>query len=338
MRNKFMVALVAATALVPAVAIAQDGRRGEGRQQQRIERQANRAEADRTPAAREQRQAIRAERQAQRQQALPEAVRQAAPVATQQAREQRRIVRQANPQAQVQRQQQRLDRQTFRVDQPEVAVTTSGVRRGQDFPGERRGLRQDFRTERRDDRQDFRQERQQDRNALNNGVVTQREFRRDRNDDRQDFRRDRGDDRRGFRQNQRRFGGDRNWSDGRGWNGNDRGWNGNGNRFGADRDWDRGWRQDRRYDWRGFRQQNRNLYRLPRYYAPRGYGYGYQRFDIGLTLSSILFAQNYWINDPWAYRLPPIDGPFRWVRYYNDALLVDLDSGEVVDIEYDIFW
>jgi len=26
------------------------------------------------------------------------------------------------------------------------------------------------------------------------------------------------------------------------------------------------------------------------------------------------------------------------VRYYNDALLVDLDSGRVVDTVYDIFW
>ena len=31
-------------------------------------------------------------------------------------------------------------------------------------------------------------------------------------------------------------------------------------------------------------------------------------------------------------------GPYRWVRYYNDALLVDIRSGQVVDVEYDIFW
>ncbi|MEG8047084.1 RcnB family protein [Sphingomonas aerolata] len=36
--------------------------------------------------------------------------------------------------------------------------------------------------------------------------------------------------------------------------------------------------------------------------------------------------------------MPEAYGPYRWVRYYNDALLVDLDSGRVVDTVYDIFW
>ena len=31
-------------------------------------------------------------------------------------------------------------------------------------------------------------------------------------------------------------------------------------------------------------------------------------------------------------------GPYRWVRYYDDALLVDIYSGEVVDVIYDFFW
>ena len=107
---------------------------------------------------------------------------------------------------------------------------------------------------------------------------------------------------------------------------------------GDNRDWSRNWRQDRRYDWGGYRQRNRNIYRLPRYYAPSGWNYGYRRFSIGLTLGSMLFAPSYWINDPFYYRLPPAYGPYRWVRYYNDALLVDIDTGEVVDVEYNIFW
>ncbi|MFP5456141.1 MAG: RcnB family protein, partial [Alphaproteobacteria bacterium] len=31
-------------------------------------------------------------------------------------------------------------------------------------------------------------------------------------------------------------------------------------------------------------------------------------------------------------------GDFRWVRYYDDAVLVDLRSGEIVDIIYDVFF
>jgi Ni/Co efflux regulator RcnB len=92
------------------------------------------------------------------------------------------------------------------------------------------------------------------------------------------------------------------------------------------------------YDWHGYRGSNRGIYRLPRYYAPSGWGYGYRRFGIGFTLNSILFSSQYWINDPYYYRLPEAYGPYRWVRYYNDALLVDVETGEVVDTIYDIFW
>lgn len=163
------------------------------------------------------------------------------------------------------------------------------------------------------------------------------------------------DDRRGtIRNDDRRFNRDqdRRWdrNDGQRWdrdddrrryNGNAQDWRDNDrNRWDRnDRQrWSRSWRNDRRYDWSGYRQANRHLYRLPRYYPPSGYNYGYQRFSVGLTLGAMLFQQSYWINDPWEYRLPPADGPYRWVRYYNDALLVDLESGEVVDVINDLFW
>jgi len=116
-----------------------------------------------------------------------------------------------------------------------------------------------------------------------------------------------------------------------------RGWNSDWRRNDG-RGWNRDWRRDTRYDWNRWRTTNRNAFRLPRYYAPYGWNYGYRQFGIGAVLSSVLFAQNYWINDPWAYRLPEADGPYRWVRYYNDALLVDVYSGEVVDVINDIFW
>jgi hypothetical protein len=121
------------------------------------------------------------------------------------------------------------------------------------------------------------------------------------------------------------------------WNRGDRGWD-RGNRWERGGQWDRGWRRDDRYDWSRYRQQNRGLYRLPRYYAPSGWSYGYRRFGVGVRLNSFLFGSNYWINDPFYYRLPQVWGPYRWVRYYNDALLVDVRSGQVVDVEYDIFW
>lgn len=229
-----------------------------------------------------------------------------------------------------------------------------------DFRAERRDDRQDFRRERTDDRRDFADQRRDDRQGFRNGDQTRPEFRdnrqdaradfrTDRRDDRQDFRNDRRDDRRDFRGN----GGQSNWqSDRNQWAGqprpaqpdryrnDNRGYDRNWNRGGFDdrRAWNRGWRNDNRYAWSNYRASNRGLYRLPRYYAPSGWGYGYRRFGVGFTLSSVLFSQSYWIGDPYAYRLPEAYGPYRWVRYYNDALLVDLETGRVVDTVYDIFW
>lgn len=119
--------------------------------------------------------------------------------------------------------------------------------------------------------------------------------------------------------------------------------NSNGNRsWSRDDDnrgsrWNQGWRNDRRYDWRGHRDRYRNYYSPGRYYSPYR-GNSYRRFGIGITIGSGYFGERYWINDPSYYRLPPAYGPYRWVRYYDDVLLVDLRSGRVVDVIYDFFW
>ena len=133
-----------------------------------------------------------------------------------------------------------------------------------------------------------------------------------------------------------RFQGGRYDRDGRGGWENRGGWN--GSRVGAQARWSNDWRRDGRYDWNRYRSYNRQAFRLPRYFAPGGYGYGYRRFAIGARIGAAFFGRNYWISDPWAYRLPPAYGPYRWVRYYNDAVLVDLRSGAVVDAIYGIFW
>lgn len=126
----------------------------------------------------------------------------------------------------------------------------------------------------------------------------------------------------------------------RGWNGGDRraGWSnrsGWANRAGGN--WNRDWRQDRRYDWRDWRNEHREIYRIGRYNPPYR-GYAYRRLGIGIFLDQGFFGDDYWINDPGMYRLPPAYGPYRWVRYYDDALMVNIYDGEVVDVIYDFFW
>jgi Nickel/cobalt transporter regulator len=134
--------------------------------------------------------------------------------------------------------------------------------------------------------------------------------------------------------------GSRDWNRGGGRDHDNDGYGG-GSRWGQrdnHRDWDRGWRQDRRYDWQYYRNANRNLYRQSRYYDPYGYNSYYRRFSIGIFLDDIFFSERYWLDDPYSYRLPPVYGPYRWVRYYDDVVLVDLRNGRVVDVIYDFFW
>ncbi|HEX7751295.1 MAG TPA: RcnB family protein [Novosphingobium sp.] len=122
-------------------------------------------------------------------------------------------------------------------------------------------------------------------------------------------------------------------------------WRGDNNRRDNDRRWDRGdnrrwnndWRRDRRYDWSSYRNSNRNVYRLGRYYSPYR-NYYYRPLSVGFYLDSLFFGSRYWINDPWQYRLPPAYGDYRWVRYYDDVLLVDIYTGEVVDVIRNFFW
>lgn len=102
------------------------------------------------------------------------------------------------------------------------------------------------------------------------------------------------------------------------------------------RRWSNDWRRDHRYDWRNYRNSHRSLFRLSRYFDP--YGYNYRRFSIGFNLGSSYYGSNYWLDDPWMYRLPPAYGPYRWVRYYDDALLVNIYTGQVVDVLYSFFW
>ncbi|NCN83531.1 MAG: hypothetical protein GW808_10295 [Sphingomonadales bacterium] len=105
----------------------------------------------------------------------------------------------------------------------------------------------------------------------------------------------------------------------------------------SSRNWNRSWRNDRRYDWQRYRQANRSYYRQGRYYAPYR-DYNYRRLSIGISLGSAFYGSRYWINNPSYYRLPPAYARTRWVRYYDDVLLIDTYSGEVIDVIYDFFW
>jgi len=100
--------------------------------------------------------------------------------------------------------------------------------------------------------------------------------------------------------------------------------------------WTNNWRHDRRYDWSNYRNSHRSIFRIGSYYDP--FGWNYRRWSIGTFLYPSYYGSDYWLNDPWQYRLPPAYGPYRWVRYWNDALLVNIYTGQVEDVLHNFFW
>ena len=102
-----------------------------------------------------------------------------------------------------------------------------------------------------------------------------------------------------------------------------------------DFNWDRSWRNDNRYDWRRYRDHHRSRFHLGFYIDP--FGWGYEPFSIGWRLWPSYYGNQYWI-DPGMYELPYPPPGAVWVRYWNDALLVDTYTGTVIDVIPGFFW
>jgi len=97
------------------------------------------------------------------------------------------------------------------------------------------------------------------------------------------------------------------------------------------RDHNRRWGND---DWRGWRNQNRALYSRGNWRAP----FRYQSFRTGGRIGTPFYAQRYWVSDPGRYHLPNAVGPQRWVRHYDDLLLVDTRRGNVLRVIRGFYW
>ena len=91
----------------------------------------------------------------------------------------------------------------------------------------------------------------------------------------------------------------------------------------ADRN--RRWGRD---DWRRNRTSNRGLYARGNWRAP----FRYNAFRPGARIGAGYYGSRYVIADPWRYHLPAARPYTRWVRHYNDVLLVDYRRGVVVDV------
>jgi hypothetical protein len=310
MRKALFGILMTAAAAMPIAAQAQDPDRTEGRDERAAVRAERNAEHYRQMGERNE---ARSERREQRQE----------------MREERREARQERQEVRVQRE----ERAAPVYQQQQEAQSWGGRRggdgrRGEGWDGGRDANREAYRQRVRETRAANRQSIDESiggnyaREGLRNQQRTEEQLRREYGIGQRDGRRGGWD-----RDRRDRYG---DWNrDGRG----DR-W---GDRRDRRRNWDHGWRNDRRYDWQRYRYANRHLYRPGSYYAPYR-NYRYNRLSIGFYLDSLFYSNRYWLSDPWQYRLPAAPYGTQWVRYYDDVVLVDVYTGEVLDVIHDFFW
>ena len=79
----------------------------------------------------------------------------------------------------------------------------------------------------------------------------------------------------------------------------------------------------------------------PRHYHVGVYvrpnGWYYHRWGYGEVLPAFFWTQNYWLGNYIDYGLAAPPYGFVWVRYGDDALLIDQNSGEVLQVDYGVF-
>jgi hypothetical protein len=234
-----------------------------------------------------------------------------------------------SPQQIDRRSEQRADR----VEQRGDVRAGQLDRRGRDAAADSVDRRTDIRSDRIEDRGERRADRVDGRRDQSWGGGIRDLDRQTRRDDWRDGRDGRRDEWRDGRRDDRR-------ADRRDWRRDDWRWGWNGRQGWDNRDfrrWDNRWRDNRSYNWFSYRRSHRAFFQPGPYFAPFR-SHRYDRLSTGFYLNSLFFQPRFFINDPWAYRLPPAYGPYQWVRYYDDVLLVDIYSGEVVDVIADFFW
>lgn len=104
----------------------------------------------------------------------------------------------------------------------------------------------------------------------------------------------------------------------------------------SDRRGDRG-----RRDFSNYRNYHQNFRASQRFRAApyrRPPGYFARRWSWGQTLPSFYWTREYWLTDFYAYDLPPPPYGAIWVRVGDDALLIDQYTGEIIEVDYGVFY
>ena len=76
-------------------------------------------------------------------------------------------------------------------------------------------------------------------------------------------------------------------------------------------------------------------FRIGPYHRPAGWVD--RRWTFGEILPRPFWASQYLIGDYWLFALEVPPAGYEWVRYGADAVLVNVDSGEILQVEYGVF-
>jgi Ni/Co efflux regulator RcnB len=76
-------------------------------------------------------------------------------------------------------------------------------------------------------------------------------------------------------------------------------------------------------------------YRIGPYHHPRGWAA--HHWGYGEILPRAYWAPEYLISDYWLFALEVPPAGYEWVRDDTDALLVNTDTGEILQVEYGVF-
>ena len=81
--------------------------------------------------------------------------------------------------------------------------------------------------------------------------------------------------------------------------------------------------------------QAARTYRIGPYHRPPGWVA--RRWEFGQILPRAYWAAQYIIGDYWLFALEVPPAGYEWVRVGSDALMVSIDTGEVLQVEYGVF-
>lgn len=76
-------------------------------------------------------------------------------------------------------------------------------------------------------------------------------------------------------------------------------------------------------------------YHWKKYHRPNGWYY--RRWVFGQIFPRIFWVRDYWLLDYWMFDLPIPPYGYVWVRYGDDALLIDRRTGRILQVVYDVF-